>query len=111
MAPLQSEPPTTNGADIAPLSASSQTGVVDLQSQLTLARANEAAFARLLSETDQRIATGQGDPVVNRDLRQLYQSNLNKERSIISNLEAQLSSPTQSTSNTSRSPQQGAKEY
>lgn len=111
VAPLASEPPTTNGADIAPPSASSQTGLVDLQSQLTLARANEAAFVRLLAETDQRIAAGQGNPAVNRDLRQLYQSNLNRERSIIANLEAQLSSPTQSTSNTARAPQQGAKEY
>lgn len=117
VAPLTTAPPTTGdqsggAVSIAPASPTAQqSGVVDLQSQLTLARNDLAAFVRLLAETNQRIANRQGDPAANRDLRSLYQSNINRTQQIISDLERRSASSIPSTTTATTATQRGAKEY
>lgn len=122
-AALQTRPPTTGSTpatavNVAPTQISNLAATGGganqqaLQDQLRAARRELRENQLLLADTQQRIDRGTGDPILNRDLRNLHLANIQRLQAQITRLEAEINNPVGSTNNqTNVAPQQGAKEY
>lgn len=121
VAALTAAPPTSGSSNsaVAPVALNTTAKITQgaavetaLQDQLKLARRNKSQVEKALAEVEARIARGEGNPLVNRDMRSLYASNLALENRIIADLEQKLAQPARpGASNTNTAPQTGAKEY
>jgi hypothetical protein len=116
VSPLQTSPPTTDGASVGTRDRSAQAdsinGVLGSQSRLRAAQIELAENQRLLTAIEQKIANNQGDPRLNSQLSTLYKNNIQRLQGVISQIQVQLSGRgVPAAGDINIVPQQGAREY